>query len=572
MPANARMGPALVPCARGAAISSILLGVTVLAAWSLNVPDLKTVWPGRPPMPPESALIFILLGAALWLMLPHPAARSNKARHRVGQGIALMAAVLEMATLSQALIGSKAIDLGLLHIHLSAALEALRERPSFAAASSGLALGLGIAALDHRFRGVWLSEVLAVLTMQIALLAVIGHVFRVPELYGSLNYRPESGMAVHTTAGILLLGGGLLCARAERGLMILLRSQTPGGTLARRWALTPAVLLLIMGLVYLASRQHAPSTSTWALLMTSLTFLTAATWATAHVLHRAGLERDEAQRTLEDRVNQRTAELNQAYHALNAAKDELAHVNRDLEKTIQERTGHLKETIRSLEVVCYNIAHDLRAPNRAIAGFAQALLGSHGALLDDTARDCLRRIASAAQRSDALTLDLLAYGRLGHADLPCSRQSLDVHVHTVIEKLASEIEAAQALIEIPGPLPELWANSTALEQVFTNLITNALKFVFAGVRPHVTICTEDAGAYCRVLVQDNGIGIPVEHQQQVFGVFQRLHPLGRYPGTGIGLAIVQKSIERMGGRVGVRSSSGSGSCFWFELLKPERFA
>jgi signal transduction histidine kinase len=302
--------------------------------------------------------------------------------------------------------------------------------------------------------------------------------------------------------------------------------------------------------------------------MTGLLVLTAAMWVTAELLNQAGLERDAAQRILEQRVQERTAELNAAYEALNAAKEELARANQDLEKTVRERTLHLKETIRSLETVCYNIAHDLRAPNRAIAGFAEVLLAEHADPLDDIARDCLRRISLAAQRSDALTLDLLAYGRLGHANLPCSRQSLRAHLQVVLQKLAAVIADAGASVEVVEPLPEVRANPTALEQVLTNLLTNALKFVAQGVQPHVTVRAEDSGASCRVLVEDNGIGIPLEHQHDIFGVFQRLHAPEEYPGSGIGLAIVQKSVERMGGKVGVESATEQGSRFWFELPKP----
>jgi signal transduction histidine kinase len=296
-----------------------------------------------------------------------------------------------------------------------------------------------------------------------------------------------------------------------------------------------------------------------------LIVLTVAVWATASVLHRAGLERNAAHRTLEERVNQRTAELHRANEALQATKEELARANSQLEKVVEERTLHLQETLRSLETVCYNIAHDLRAPNRAIAGFAQVLLAEHSEQLDDTARDCLSRIRTAAQRSDVLTLDLLAYGRLGHADLPCSKQCLKTHLEQVVGRLQPEISVASAQVEISGPLPLLWANPEALEQILTNLVTNALKFVAQGVKPHVKIRAIPSGIYSRVCVEDNGIGIPAEHLQDIFGVFQRLHPLDKYPGSGIGLAIVQKSVERMGGRVGVECLNGHGSCFWFEL-------
>lgn len=550
----------------------MLLGLVVLASWGFDLRLLETLWPGRPRMVSNSALMLLLSGAGLWLLLPNAPTRSGL-RYRTGQGLGIVVAALGLATLAEYLFG---IELGMDELLFgdasAAALNAIPGRPAFPTALSGMGIGLSLALLDVRFSRVWLAEIFAVTTMQVALLGAIGHIFNTPELYGVLPSKPGTGMAVHSALGFLLLSGGLLCARPDRGIMAVLRSHTPGGTLARRWMPVPALVLLLLGIVYLLMEQTPGMYRTigsWSLFMTSLIVLSAAIWTTVAVLHRAGLERDNAHRLLEQRVQERTAELNRANQALNAASDELAQANQRLEKTVEERTAHLRDTLQSLQIVCYNIAHDLRAPNRAIAGFAEALVAAHAKELDETARDYLHRIAAAAQRSDALTMDLLEYGRLAHADLPCSRQCLKSHVESVMDKLAADIDLKRASVAISEALPDLWANSAALDQVLTNLLSNALKFVADGVPPQVSIRAENAGPNCRVLVQDNGIGIPFEYQQKIFGVFQRLHPPEKYPGTGIGLAIVHKSLERMGGRVGVSSSTGNGSCFWFELPRAD---
>ena len=506
--------------------------------------------------------MIFMMGAALWLVLPGRGASPWGLRYRGGQVVALVVFLLGLAILGDYLAGWQS----------GSQLSRIPGRPSFPTGLCGVSLGLGVMLIDVHVRRIWLAEVLAVATLQTALIAAIGHLFNVPELYGS-PYTPGSGMPLHGAGTFLLLSAGVLCARADRGLMAILRSQTPGGTLARRWALTPAFVLVSMGLVYLALFRRLgapPSLQSWALFMTCFTLLTGAAWVTAELLHEMGLERDATHRLLEEKVRERTAELNASNEALVKARDALAQMNQDLEITVHQRTMHLHETISSLQTVCYNIAHDLRAPNRTIAGFAGVLLAQHHEALSPAARDCLLRIVKAAQRSDALTLDLLAYGRLGHANLPCSKVSLKTQLEQVTAKLSREISAAQALIEMPAELPEVWANPTALDQALTNLLSNAVKFVAPGVRPHVSIGAQDEGSSWRVLVQDNGIGIAPEHHQRIFGVFQRLHGPDKYPGTGIGLAIVRKSIERMEGRVGVLSSGQNGSCFWFELPKAQR--
>jgi signal transduction histidine kinase len=258
----------------------------------------------------------------------------------------------------------------------------------------------------------------------------------------------------------------------------------------------------------------------------------------------------------------------QVEEALRDAKEELGRANQDLERKVHARTAHLNETIRSLERICYNIAHDLRGPNRTMQGFAEVLMTEYASSLEPAAREYLSRIANAAERNDSLILDLLAYGRLGHVDLPCSRQSLRTQISGVVEKLAGDVAACNAKVSIREPLPDVWANPVALEQALANLFSNAVKFVTRGVRPEVTIWAEEADSRVRVCVQDNGIGIPSIHHEKIFGLFERLHSESDFPGTGIGLAIVQKSIERMGGRVGVDSAPGKGSRFWFELPKP----
>jgi signal transduction histidine kinase len=135
----------------------------------------------------------------------------------------------------------------------------------------------------------------------------------------------------------------------------------------------------------------------------------------------------------------------------------------------------------------------------------------------------------------------------------------------VMTQIEADLKQTQAQVNIQSPLPEVIGHRPTLVQVIANLLINAMKFVENGVQPQITVWAEMRGECVRLWVEDNGIGISPEHQKRIFRVFERLHGMETYPGTGIGLAIVRKGIDRMGGSVGVESQLGQGSRFWIEL-------
>jgi PAS domain S-box-containing protein len=243
---------------------------------------------------------------------------------------------------------------------------------------------------------------------------------------------------------------------------------------------------------------------------------------------------------------------------LNEAQLKLSAHAKELEEEVARRTAHLNESIRSLEGVCYTIAHDLRAPLRAVEGYTSAILEDYASSFDDEGRRIAGRIMDSARRMDMLIHDLLAFARLSHSDLPHIELNLNTLINQVLGQLSHEISARGAVFKVE-PLPLVRANPTLLEQIFSNLFTNSMKFVPEGTTPRVRIWSEDVEKggekFIRVLVQDNGIGIPPAYRERVFGIFQRLHSdEKRYPGTGVGLAIVRKGMERMGGSVGILDS------------------
>lgn len=249
-------------------------------------------------------------------------------------------------------------------------------------------------------------------------------------------------------------------------------------------------------------------------------------------------------------------------------REELHRNALELEQRVEQRTAELQEANAELEAFGYSVSHDLRAPLRAMQGFAQALLEDYGNELNAEAQSYIDRIVFASQRMSTLIEDLLAYSRLSRTDLGLYAVSLESVIAEVRGQLEAEIQLKRAQILVEEPLPLVLANRLVLVQVIANLLTNAMKFVAEGTEPQIRIWAEEREQGVRLWIQDNGIGIAKEYQERIFRVFERLHGIETYPGTGIGLAIARKGLERMGGSIGVVSQPGQGSRFWLELQKP----
>lgn len=246
-----------------------------------------------------------------------------------------------------------------------------------------------------------------------------------------------------------------------------------------------------------------------------------------------------------------------------------AHVM-ELELRVAERTADLEATNQELEAYSYSVSHDLRAPLRAMQGFAQALEEDYGAKLGSTGQDYVQRIVAAARRMDTLIQDLLDYSQLTRTEMQLKPVSLAATVKEALAQLNAEIKQSGAQITVAPSMSEAMGHAPTLTQIICNLLGNAIKFVTPGTRPTVKVWIEERGERVRLWVEDNGIGISPEHQARIFRVFERLHGVETYPGTGIGLAIVHKGAERMGGEAGVESTPGKGSRFWVALDKPQR--
>ncbi len=291
--------------------------------------------------------------------------------------------------------------------------------------------------------------------------------------------------------------------------------------------------------------------------------------------HTVLLARDGAEWPIEDSAapildaNGATLGVVLVFHdatSLRAAQKSLKAHSVDLERLVVERTAALEQTVSELKTFSYTVSHDLRSPLRAMHGFAEALIEDYSATLDERGRLYLQRIQDAANRLDRLIVDLLSYTRISREEGPLEPLDLNKLVRDLIEA-DGHLRPPEAFVQVEGPLPSVLGRESALNQVLSNLLGNAIKFVPEGAKPRIRIWSTVLGPRVRVWIEDQGIGIPERERDRILNMFVQLNDATKFGGTGVGLAIVRKAVQIMHGAVGVESTEGSGSRFWFELDK-----
>jgi PAS domain S-box-containing protein len=250
--------------------------------------------------------------------------------------------------------------------------------------------------------------------------------------------------------------------------------------------------------------------------------------------------------------------------ALRDANNRLIFQTAELERAVAERTSQLRENVRELEGFSHSVSRDMRAPLRAMQTSSQLLMDEYASKLDEQGTDYLHQIMRSAVRLDQLIRSVLSYTKIFHTKLPMDRVDLDRLVRDIVETFPSG--PVKPEIRIAGTLPRVVGSRALLAQCVSNLLSNAAKFVSPGTTPRVEISAEAMGdASVRVCFKDNGIGVAPEDHARIFRLFERIHSATEYEGTGIGLTIVRKAIERMGAQVGLESALGKGSNFWIQL-------
>ena len=265
------------------------------------------------------------------------------------------------------------------------------------------------------------------------------------------------------------------------------------------------------------------------------------------------------------RVLQAADEVRDANAQLELVNGELA----DMNATLRQRAAELVRSNEELDQFASIVSHDLQEPLRKVRTFTQQLTVIESERLSEKGRDYLERANAAAERMQNLIEDLLRYSRLATHPRPFTTVDLSVVTREVLEDLETEVESSGATVRV-GDLPAISGDALQLRQLIQNLLSNALKFRREGVPPEVAIDAKVAGATAAITVRDNGIGFDPQYSRRIFRVFERLHGRGTYPGTGIGLALCSKIVERHGGAILAEGEPGAGSTFTVTLPIDQR--
>lgn len=247
-----------------------------------------------------------------------------------------------------------------------------------------------------------------------------------------------------------------------------------------------------------------------------------------------------------------------------AAEETVLRLNTELEQRVRERTAQLELTNRELEAFSYSVSHDLRAPLRAIDGFSQAVLEDFGPMLPEEGQRQLQTIRYSAQRMGALIDDLLTFARLNRQDL--SKRTIDTTrlVRETLVELGFPWSDRKVEVRVGHLSPGL-GDPVLIRQVWINLIANALKYTRRREQATIDIGEAEIEGRRTFFIRDNGVGFDMKYAKKLFGVFQRLHRIEDYEGTGVGLATVQRIVQRHGGRVWAEAAVDQGATFFFHL-------
>ncbi|MCX7000862.1 MAG: ATP-binding protein [Candidatus Sumerlaeota bacterium] len=511
-----------------------LIGFFVLIGWIFDIPVLKCVIPGMTAMNPTTAVCFILSGLSLFT---HGVSTSSNrdAIKWIAKTCAFLLCLIAMTKLISFLDYDLGIDQVLFRDKLEIYTPPNRMAPNTAVNFLLIGISLLILKLETR-RGYRPCEFTALVSSLISILALAGYIYGVKRLYGIASYIP---MALNTALAFNFIVVGILCLHPDRGMMEIITSDNAGGRMARH--LLPTVIGIPIILAWLRLRgeivfhYYGTEGGVSIMVVSTVIILTAIVWWNARSLNKIDAERKRAEEAIEK-----------------------------LNEELKLRIMQLGIVNKELESFSYSVSHDLRAPLRSIDGFSLALLEDYEDKLDLKGKDFLHRVRTATQNMAVLIDDLLKLSQVTRSEMRLDNVDMSSLAHSIAESLQKSAPERRVTFLIQDGLTAK-GDRNLLEMALVNLIENAWNFSSGQLETRIEFGSGEIDGKHAYFVRDNGVGFDMTYVDQLFGAFQRLHSTKEFPGTGIGLATVQRIIHRHGGRVWAEGAVNKGATFYFTL-------
>ena len=507
---------------------TMVFGVWGLIGWSFGVQHLIEFVPSMVVMNPVVALLFVAGGISLWLRRDCTAEESSW-RRLVSHGLAILLVLVSALKLIDAIAG---LPFHVDQLLFSAKLAAPgRFPPAGMAPNTALSLLFcGVALLLFDFenrRGFVPAQACVLAAGLLALLALIGHVYHVLLLKRLGSALP---MSLDTALALIFFCLSFLAAQPGSGFMAIISGNTVGSAVTRR--LLPMAVLVpwLLGLLFLLGEQAGYYSRESALSLfaaSSIVIFTSLIWWNAKLLHLADLERART------------------------------------EEQLRQTSFNLQRSNTDLEQFAYVASHDLFEPLRMVTSYLQLLRQQYQTRLDRQGDEFIDFALEGAKRMEALIQDLLTYSRVDIRGRAFEPVDCELVFSAALANLKVAIQESHATIA-HQQLPQVLGDRVQLTQVFQNLLGNAIKF-HGPEPPRIEVTVSRNDNEWLFSIKDNGIGIDAKDFARVFVIFQRLHTRQEYPGTGIGLSLCKKIVERHGGRIWIESAPGQGSTFFFTL-------
>lgn len=508
----------------------IAVGCLVLIGWQFHIPILKSILPQYITMKANTAIGLIALAVAVSLM---HRAESDRLRMRLARMAAAFAFLIGLATLFQYLFN---YNLGIDELIFEDRDASGRIPPGRLAPVTAvifMLLGGGILLSNDRHKAFYYaSQFLVLVAFLISLQALMAYAFGIDDSFGIAAY---TRIALHTAGSIVLVAMGILIARPDRGLIAILTADSAGGFMARRLIATAILVPPFVNWLQLVGQKAGFYDADFGVLLRitgNVVFFVVIVWRNAVLLHRTDIKRKAVEDNLEETVQRRTEELTLANH--------------------------------ELEAFSYSVSHDLRAPLRGITGFSQMLLKDHAAHLGEEGKNYLQRVHEASIRMSKLIDSLLNLSRVKEAALKKQPVDLSQLAEEAVRDLKESNPARNVEFVIAAKLTAE-CDRDLMRVVMQNLLGNAWKYTSTKPAARIEFGADRSAKNSTFFVRDNGVGFDIAYAKKLFAPFHRLHSEREFEGTGIGLATVQRILQRHGGNVWAQSNVGQGSVFYFSF-------